>query len=165
MLPRDSRKRIYRLNKYTSECELNECYTSNDIFIEFINDGVQDGQCFVKTIEYGYLYNALAEYNANHMHPGNRFVSPISWNPAVYLNYCSWEIFQTIAAGRPITSTILLTGQPNIIRKVYSSLSNEQKLVVKKRYDMLTDPIRQHYHIRNIPVPYFTIAKYLLFHG
>ena len=137
-----------------------DCYVSNKCFVECINDNGQYDQLFaIKTIEYGYLYDEQAEYDANHTHPNNEFMST-SWNPAVSLNYCSWKTLRAIIEGHPMTITILLAIQPNIIRKLYSSLSNEQKLVAKKSYDKLTDPVR-HYNIRNIPVPYFTIAKYL----
>ena len=151
MLPLIPRyKTFYQRDRY-------DCYTSNECFVECTYD---NGQRFaIKTKEYGYLYDALAEYNANHMHPGNRFVSPISWNPAVYLNYCSWKTFRAITAGQPITGDTLFTLPANIIRKVYSRLSNKQKLAVKKSYDKLTTSI--HDSVRNIPVPYFVLSKYL----
>ena len=137
-----------------------DCYVSNKCFVECVNYNGPDDQRFaIKTKEYGYLCDDLAEYNANHMRPNTEFMST-SGNPAAYLNYCSWKTYRAIIAEHPMISAISLPTPPNILRKVYSSLSNEQKLVAEKRYDMLTDPI-EHYGVRNIPVSYFTISKYL----
>ena len=160
MLTRDSRKRIYRLNKYTSECELNECYTSNDIFIEFI-ESVRNIDEFdrnienPKTIEYGKPREALAEYNAGCMSLRNKFRSPHPEDPII--NDCDWKTFQIMMKNRVIDDDILETAPVNILRKVYSSLSDEYKRFARSMYSLWTAPRRWTAEY------YVIIANYLQF--
>ena len=124
------------------------CYEANECFVEYIKENNPDVRYFdVKTIEYGYLYDDLAEYNANRMHPGNRFASPISWDPAAYLIHCDWKTFQAMMKNRVIDEEILgCLAAPNLIRKLYSSLSDENKKEARLVYDAWTIKPRETSH-------------------
>ena len=139
MLTQNPHSYLTQLNKYSSAYEIRHCYGSNDIFISFIKP-IQFIE-YPETIEYGSMNRYLVEYNAGRMSPGNMFRSPCPEDPVFY--YCDWKTFQIMMENRVIDDDILETAPLNILRKIYSSLSDDDKRFARFQYSMrITVPMK-----------------------
>ena len=160
-------------SKHFARNERSNCYESNESFIKFVkieyledsmdlgssenseNENSSYFRAEPTSNEYGPVHSDLSYYNAGCMGPGNMFKSCHSWkNRNFYC--CTWKTLQILMIGRTITDDDLDSMPPRLIRKIYSGLSDKDKIIAEIRYcEWVADAAW------DLPHHYISVAKYI----